>query len=179
MNILNQIPLQYLYPLHVVFMTFWIAGLFFIGRMFVYDQQAEKEESSAKEAVQKLCRSAINKTLYIIVWPSLIFTFTFGISMMIQLQAYKQGWFHSKMLFVILLVAYTFFANSYKKKMLKGHSMSGMVLRMVNEVPGLLLIMIVFTVYVKNVFAGLSATAVFAFLIMLTVMIMKMMKRKA
>ncbi|MEK9657056.1 MAG: CopD family protein [bacterium] len=175
-DLIAHIPIQYLYPIHVVFMTFWIAGLFFVGRMFIYDQQAETKEQSQKEAIQTLSRAAISKSFYIIIWPSLFITTFAGVTIMLRIQAYTQGWFHTKMLFVILLILYTLYSQMYRQKIKTAHSMSGIMLRIFNEVPGLLLILIVFTVYAKNVFAGLSATAVLIFLVALTIFLVKLIK---
>ena len=174
MTMLRSININYIYALHIIFMVFWIAGLFFTGRLFIYDRQAQDKKELEKKVIQDLCRGAIKKTYYIIIWPSLIITITCGLKLMEFISAHKQNWFHSKMLFVILLVVYTLNSQRYLNKINKDkHSKTNLYLRIYNEIPGILLIIIVFTVYAKNLFAGLTATFIFLFLIMLTVLIVK------
>lgn len=173
----NQIPLLYLYPLHVIFMTFWIAGLFFIGRLFVYLKEAESEDKLVKEAFQIKYKNAIKKTLIIITWPSLILTYFFGLSLTYQLLAFKHSWFHSKMLFVLLLTVYTIFCQILLKKDRLFSFFSPKILRMINEIPGLILILIIFTVYVKKVSIALTALSVFAVFLGVTFFILSKMKK--
>ena len=174
MQILNNINIDYIYAIHIICMVFWIAGLFFVGRLLIYDRQAQDKNEIEKKAIQDLCRSAIKKTYMIIIWPSLIITITCGIKLMEFINAHKQSWFHSKMLFVILLITYTINNQLYAKRIKKErHTKTNLYLRIYNEIPGLLLIIIVFTVYAKDLFAGLTATFIFLCLIMLTVLIVK------
>jgi len=174
----TKIPLLYLYPLHVIFMSFWIAGLFFIGRLFVYHKEAESEKEIIKTAFQEKYSNAIQKTLKIITWPSLVLTYFFGLCLTYQLLAFKQSWFHSKMLFVLLLTAYTFFCQFYVKKIRKNHIFNAKVLRMINELPGLILILIVFTVYVKSVKTALIFLGIFTLLLGFTFSMISKFKKK-
>ena len=171
--------IYYLKALHVIFMATWFAGLFFLGRLFIYDKEAEEKSSTEKEILHNVLRKGQKNTVYIIVWPSLIITFTLGLWLMHLLEAYKEGWFHFKFLFVLGLIGYTFFSANYRKKIIKAkHSFSKLKLRIINEMPAIFLFIIVFTVYAKDWFSGLWALSIFCLIVGLIIFGFKNFSRK-
>jgi putative membrane protein len=130
---------------HVIFVIFWMAGLFMLPRFFVYHQ--ESEPGSAEEA-RWVDREA--KLRKIILNPALIMVWIFGIAAATGGQWWTAGWLHVKLLFVLLLSGYHGWMIGYAKKLAKGERrLSGKSLRLVNEVPGLAAAVIVVLAVVK------------------------------
>lgn len=130
---------------HVIFVIFWMAGLFMLPRYFVYHQ--ESEPGSAEEA-RWVDREA--KLRKIILGPSLVLVWLLGVLTAIGGSWWSSPWLHAKLLFVVLLSGYHGWLVSYGKKLAKGERpMSGKKLRMLNEIPGLAAAIIVILVVVK------------------------------
>ncbi len=130
---------------HVIFVIFWMAGLFMLPRFFVYHQ--ESEPGSAEEA-RWVDREA--KLRKIILTPSLIMVWILGIAAATGGNWWVAGWLHVKLLFVLLLSGYHGWMVGYAKKLAKGERrLQGKSLRMINEVPGLAAAVIVVLAVVK------------------------------
>lgn len=128
---------------HVVFMVFWMAGLFMLPRQCIYMlDHAPGSPGEAKWAE----RSA--KLRKIILTPSLIVVWVLGLLMAYAYGHFSSGWFHGKLTLVLILTGYHGWLVAQSKKMARGERpLSEKALRMVGEVPGLLLLLIVVTVY--------------------------------
>jgi putative membrane protein len=130
---------------HVIFVIFWMAGLFMLPRYFVYHQEAapgSPEEAAWVERERKL--------LKIILLPSIIAVWAFGIALATATAAWDQGWLHAKLLFVLLLSGYHGWLASYAKKLARGERpLDGRRLRLLNEVPGIAAAIIVVLAVVK------------------------------
>ena len=130
---------------HVIFVIFWMAGLFMLPRYFVYHQEAEP--GSAEEA-RWVDREA--KLRKIILTPSLIAVWVFGLLLASSIGAFAQGWFHAKLLLVVALSGYHGWLTGYARKLARGErKLSGKTLRLLNEVPGLVAVLAVILVIVK------------------------------
>lgn len=130
---------------HVIFVIFWMAGLFMLPRYYVYHQEAEA--GSAEEARWLKRESALRE---IILTPSMIFTWFFGILTATATGAWTEGWLHTKLLLVVLLSGYHGWLAAYGKKLARGERpLAGKKLRLLNEVPALLAVVIVVLVVVK------------------------------
>ena len=130
---------------HIIFVIFWMAGLFMLPRYFVYHQEAAP--GSPEEALW-LDREA--KLLRIILWPSLVVTWLLGLSLAYSTGAFAQGWFHAKFALVLALCAYHVWLAGYHARLKRGERrLSGRRLRLLNEVPGLAAALIVILVVVK------------------------------
>ena len=130
---------------HIIFVIFWMAGLFMLPRFFVYHQEAAP--GSLEEALW-LDREA--KLLRIILWPSLAVTWLLGLSLGYTTGAFAQGWFHAKLALVLALSAYHVWLAGYHAALKRGERrLSGRQLRLLNEVPGLAAALIVILVVVK------------------------------
>jgi putative membrane protein len=130
---------------HVIFVIFWMAGLFMIPRFFVYHQEsAEGSEEAAKWVDRE------SKLIKIILNPSIIVVWVLGLLLAYDIGAMAQGWFHAKMLFVLGLSAYHGWTVSYSKKLARGERrLTGKQLRLLNEVPGIASAIIVILVIAK------------------------------
>lgn len=130
---------------HVIFVIFWMAGLFMLPRYFVYHQEAEP---GSAEAARWIDREA--KLRKIILTPSLIMVWIFGIATAFSIDAWSQGWLHTKLLFVLGLSGYHGWLVGYAKKLAKGErTLTGKQLRLLNEIPGLAAVVIVILAVVK------------------------------
>ena len=130
---------------HIIFVIFWMAGLFMLPRYFVYHQEAAP--GSPEEA---LWIDRERKLLRIILWPALAVVWVFGLALAISIDAFGQGWFHAKLALVLALTAYHVWLAGYAAALARGERrLTGRKLRMLNEVPGIAAALIVVMVVVK------------------------------
>ena len=87
---------------HIIFMTAWFAGLFYLPRLFVH--HALTQDQATRERLK-----IMERKLFFFVLPWAVLTLAFGVWMLITYawQAYSQnGWLHLKLLLVVILVVY-------------------------------------------------------------------------
>jgi putative membrane protein len=130
---------------HIIFVIFWMAGLFMLPRFFVYHQEClpgSPEETVWIDRERKL--------LKIILWPSLIVVWVLGLALAITIGAFGQGWFHAKLALVLALSGYHVWMAGYAAALARGErKLDGRKLRLINEVPGIAAALIVILVVVK------------------------------
>ncbi|MFS0772862.1 CopD family protein [Sphingomonas sp. 1P08PE] len=132
---------------HVIFVIFWMAGLFMLPRYLVYHQEA-LAAGRAEEAALWVDREA--KIRHIILTPAMIVVWGLGLTLATVGQHWGAGWLHAKLLLVILLSGYHGWAVGYAKKLARGQpTLTGRGLRMLNEIPALAATLIVVLVFVK------------------------------
>lgn len=130
---------------HIIFVIFWMAGLFMLPRFFVYHQEAEL---GSEESTRWLEREA--RLLRIILWPSLIVAWVLGLILAYATGAFPQGWFLVKLVAVLALTAYHVWLAGYHAALMQGErKLSGKRLRLLNEVPGIAAALIVIMVVLK------------------------------
>jgi putative membrane protein len=130
---------------HIIFVIFWMAGLFMLPRYFVYHQVCEP---GAPENAIWIDRE--RKLLKIILWPSLVVVWLFGLALAMTTGAFAQGWFHAKLALVLTLSAYHVWLANYAGALARGERrLTGRRLRMLNEVPGIAAAFIVVLAVVK------------------------------
>jgi protoporphyrinogen IX oxidase len=130
---------------HVIFVIFWMAGLFMLPRLFVYHQETPPE---APENALWTLREA--RLLRIILWPAMVLSWLFGAALAISVAAYVEGWFLAKLAMVVGLSGYQLWLAGYHRALARGERrLSGRQLRLLNEVPGLAAIGIVILVIVR------------------------------
>lgn len=128
--------------LHLISMVAWMAGLFYLPRLFVYHVDA-KRGSDMDNTFTIMER----KLLRIIMLPAKILTFAFGIGMIALNPDIMRGggWLHAKIALVVVLAGYHGYLIGCHKKFARGaNQKSGRFYRILNEVPTILLIIIVF-----------------------------------
>ena len=130
---------------HVIFMVFWLAGLFMLPRQCIYMlDHAPGSEGEAKWATR------MGKLRKIILTPSMLIVWVLGLSMAYGGGWFTSGWLHAKLTLVLVLTGYHGWLVAQTKKMARGERpLSEKTLRMIGEVPGVLLILIVLLVYLK------------------------------
>lgn len=129
---------------HVIFVIFLMASLFMMPRFFVYHHQTVVGSAEDKAWIDRE-----DRLRRIIMNPALVIVWVLGIALALNIGAFTQGWFHVKLLLVILLSGYHGWASGYCRKLARGERrLSEKTLRLLNEVPGILVSVIVVTVIV-------------------------------
>ncbi|MFM7814490.1 MAG: CopD family protein, partial [Flavobacteriales bacterium] len=147
--------------LHIIFMVTWFAGLFYMFRLFVYHVEAARDENRDKGRIlMDQFRIMERRLWYAITWPSAIFTLTFGIWLLVlHVSLLQQPWMHVKLLFVTLLIIYQLYGQRvYGIIGLNPMSFTSTRMRILNEVPTIILIAVVFLVVMKSEFSWVWGT---------------------
>jgi putative membrane protein len=130
---------------HIIFVIFWMAGLFMLPRFFVYHQESAQGSEEAAKWVDRE-----SKLIKIILNPSIIIVWLVGLFLAWHIGAMAEGWFHAKLLFVLGLSGYHGWIVGYAKKLARGErKLTGKQLRLLNEVPGIADAIIVILVVAK------------------------------
>ncbi|HRE33963.1 MAG TPA: CopD family protein [Sphingopyxis terrae] len=130
---------------HVIFVIFLMAGLFMMPRFFVYHHQCAVGSDEDRKWIEREDR--LRK---IILNPSLIIVWILGLMLAFNGGYWSQGWFHAKLLLVLLLSGYHGWTIGYFKKLKRGERpLSEKRLRMLNEVPGVAVAIIVILAVVR------------------------------
>ena len=132
--------------IHLVAVISWMAGLLYLPRLFVYHASVPIGSERSE-----LFKTMERKLFRFIMGPAMHITWFAGIALAIILQAWQDGgWFHAKLLTVVLMT----FCHGYCGKFLKGFNKdqnkhSEEFFRLFNEGPTLLMIVIVILVIIK------------------------------
>lgn len=134
--------------LHLIAVMAWMAGLFYLPRLFVYHADAE----NGSEFDQKL-QIMERRLLRAIMNPAMILSWIFGMMLIfyhIETGGMKQGWLHTKLLFVIILtIMHQIYAYHRKQFMAGTNQKSHKYYRLINEVPTICMIIIVICAIVQ------------------------------
>jgi putative membrane protein len=134
----------WLKALHIFFVVAWFAGMFYLPRLFVY--HCEVQDDAGHE---RFC--TMERRLYAITTIGMIGTWIFGIAMVTLVpDLLKAGWLHAKLLLVIALSGY----HGWLKTRLRAfaarrNDKSARFYRIANEVPAILLLVVIVLVVVK------------------------------
>ncbi len=140
-----QLTYVWLKAAHVIFVIFWVAGLFLLPRYYIYHQEAPVGSPEERKWIEREA-----KLRNIIITPAMIMVWIFGLALAYTIGAWTEGWFHLKFLLVFLLSGYHGYMVGYGKKLARGERpVSGQALRIMNEVPGIATAIIVILVIVK------------------------------
>ncbi|MDO8526297.1 MAG: CopD family protein [Deltaproteobacteria bacterium] len=130
---------------HIIAVICWMAGILYLYRLFIYHNQETEEVVKARFEIME------KRLLYYITLPAMILTLVSGIAIIVYVPAFlKEGWLYAKILLVILMMGATHAGIPMMRKLKTlPHPYSGLVLRVLNEVPTLLMIAIVLLVVLK------------------------------
>jgi len=134
---------------HVVFVIFWMAGMFALPRYLVYHQEAQPGSVEAQQWVDRE-----TKLRKMILTPSMVLVWILGVMLAVNAGMFSGvgglGWLHAKFLLVVILSGYHGWAVGYAKKLAVGKAtLTGKQLRLINEVPAILIALIVILVIVR------------------------------
>jgi putative membrane protein len=136
----------WLKALHVISVISWMAGMLYLPRLFVYHCDA----AAGTDASERF--KVMEKRLYrFIMGPAMIASWVFGGSMVaMDPSIFSQGWFHLKLLLVLLMSAMHGIYGGWLRAFAQdANTRSQKTFRIANEVPTLLMIVIVIMVIVK------------------------------
>lgn len=130
---------------HILFVIFLMAGLFMMPRFFIYHQQCAPGSEEDRKWIERE-----DKLRRIIVNPSILILWVFGLMLMMHTGAWSEGWFQLKFLLVVALSGYHGWMIGYAKNLARGErSLTDKQLRMLNEVPGLIAVIVVILAVVR------------------------------
>ena len=134
--------------LHLIAVISWMAGLLYLPRIFVYHSE------NSNEIVVSVFKTMERKLFYYIMMPAMFLSWLFGLILISLIGFENLGnlWLQLKFVFVILLTIYHFYlGNLLNKFSLDLNQKSSKFYRYINEIPTILLILIIFIVIFKPI----------------------------
>ena len=143
---------QYILAIHIIFVVCWMAGLFYIVRLFIYHTEAQDKPEPDRTILSKQFEIMERRLWNVITIPSMYIVVAAGITMLYLAPGWlQQPWLHIKLTFVILLIIYHFICQHKIKQMRNGvFKWTSTQLRLWNELATLLLFVIVLCAVVKD-----------------------------
>ena len=135
--------------LHLISVISWMAGLLYLPRIFVYHA-----ENSSEINTSEIFKIMEKKLFFYIMTPAMILSWVFGLLLIhsIGFQQLGQTWMLLKIVFVVILTTYHFYLGSLLNLFkLDSNKHSHKFYRYINEIPTILLILIVFVVIFKPI----------------------------
>ena len=132
--------------LHLVAVISWMAGLLYLPRIFVYHSEANHE--SQKEVFKIMERKLYNY----IMMPAMLLSWLFGVLLIHSLgfEVFADLWMQIKTIAVVILTYYHFLLGKYLNDFaINDNKKSSKFYRIINEVPTIILIVVVFVVVFK------------------------------
>ena len=135
--------------LHLIAVISWMAGLLYLPRIFVYhvENYQKKETTEIFETMER-------KLYFYIMRPAMLISWLFGILLIYQIgfESFSQLWLQLKIFFVIILTVYHEYLGKCLTSLRDGsNSKTSRFFRIINEIPTILLILIVFIVIFKPI----------------------------
>ena len=135
--------------LHLISVISWMAGLLYLPRIFVYHSQ-----NSSKPTVTEVFKVMEKKLFFYIMNPAMILSWLFGLLLIheIGFEQLGQKWMILKLIFVVILTLYhSYLGRILGQFKLDQNKHSHKYYRLINEIPTLLLILIIFVVIFKPI----------------------------
>ena len=129
--------------LHLIAVISWMAGLLYLPRIFVYHSE------NSNEIITSVFKTMERKLFYFIMTPAMIFSWLFGLVLVHQIGFNQLAslWIQLKIVLVVLLTIYHFYLGFLLNKFrLDENKKTSKFYRYINEIPTLLLILIIFIV---------------------------------
>lgn len=173
----------YLKAVHIIFVVSWMAGLFYVVRLFIYHTEAQDRSGLERKVLSEQFVIIERKLFNIITTPAMIMTLVAGIWMVCISPGWlQQSWLQVKLGFVVGLIIYHFICQNMMQQMRKGiFKFTSTQLRIWNEVATILLFAIVFLAVLKNAISwiyGVIGLLAFSLIIMSAVKIYKYYRLK-
>ncbi len=136
--------------IHLIAVISWMAGLLYLPRIFVYHSEADRDKKS--EDLISTFKIMERRLFIYIMNPAMIVSWIFGILLIhsIGINSFGSLWLQLKFFFVVILTIYHFFLLQCLRKFAENrNSYSSKFYRIINEIPTVLLITIIFLVIFK------------------------------
>ena len=134
--------------LHLIAVISWMAGLLYLPRIFVYHSE------NNNEIIKSVFKIMERKLFYYIMTPAMVFSWLFGLVLIheVGFDQLASLWLKLKLILVLFLTGYHFYLGSLLNKFkIDQNKKSSKFYRYINEIPTLLLILIVFIVVFKPI----------------------------
>ena len=134
--------------LHLIAVISWMAGLLYLPRIFVYHSE------NTNEIISSVFKTMERKLFYYIMTPAMVLSWIFGLVLIheIGFEQLANLWLQLKLIMVVLLTAYHFYLGLLLTQFrLDQNKKTSKFYRYINEIPTLLLILIVFIVIFKPI----------------------------
>ena len=134
--------------LHLIAVISWMAGLLYLPRIFVYHSE------NNNEIITNVFKTMERKLFYYIMTPAMVLSWLFGIILIheVGFEQLTSLWLQLKLILVVFLTVYHFYLgfllNQFK---LDQNKKTSKFYRYINEIPTLMLILIVFVVIFKPI----------------------------
>ena len=135
--------------LHLISVISWMAGLLYLPRIFVYHSQ-----NNTKQIISEVFKVMEKKLFFYIMTPAMILSWAFGLILIHEIGFDKLGqtWMILKLIFVILLTFYHFYLGKILRQFKEdSNTHTHKFYRLINEIPTLLLILIIFVAIFKPI----------------------------
>ncbi|MDB5114510.1 MAG: protoporphyrinogen oxidase [Mucilaginibacter sp.] len=174
---------NYVLAIHIIFVVCWMAGLFYIVRLFIYHTEAQEKPEPDRKILSDQFEIMERKLWWIIATPSMYLVLAAGITMLFIAPVWlQQPWLHIKLTFVAGLIIYHFICQHKMNQMCKGiYKWTSTQLRLWNELATLFLFAIVFLAVLKNAvnwIYGVIGLVLFALILMSAVKVYKYYRMK-
>ena len=134
--------------LHLIVVISWMAGLLYLPRIFVYHSE------NNNEIIITVFKTMEKKLFYYIMTPAMVLSWLFGLLLISEIgfEQLSSFWMKSKLVLVILLTIYHFYLGFLLNKFKFDQNLkTSKFYRYINEIPTLLLILIIFVVIFKPI----------------------------
>jgi len=174
---------QYVLAIHIIFVVCYMAGLFYIVRLFIYHTEAQAKPEPDRTILSKQFEIMESKLWWIITIPSVCLVVASAVTMLILMPVWlKQPWLHVKLCFVVGLGIYQHICQTKMKEMRNGiFKWTSTQLRIWNEVATIFLFAIVFLAVLKsavNWIFGVVGIVLLSIILMLAVKLYKRIREK-
>ena len=135
--------------LHLISVISWMAGLLYLPRIFVYHSQ-----NNTQKIISEVFKVMEKKLFFYIMTPAMILSWAFGLILIHEIGFDKLGqtWMILKLIFVILLTFYHFYLGKILRQFKEdSNTHTHKFYRLINEIPTLLLILIIFVAIFKPI----------------------------
>ena len=133
--------------LHLIAVISWMAGLLYLPRIFVYHAENNTEKNTSE-----IFKIMERRLMFYIMTPAMILSWFFGIFLILinEISITLNLWVQTKLFLVVLLTIYHLFLGYYLRKFaLDQNKKSAKFFRIINEIPTILLILIIFVIIYK------------------------------
>ena len=155
-------PESYLWfkTFHIIGVVVWFAGLFYLVRLFIYHVEAAEQEQPIRAAFEQQYGLMERRLANIITTPGMAGAVSCAVGLLVVNPSWlQQSWMHAKLLFVAFLLGYHWLCYRLMGQLQRGDcNWSGRQLRALNELPTLLLVIVVLLVVFKQQFPTGAAT---------------------
>ncbi len=145
MIVIGDAAYLWIKAIHVIAIISWMAGMLYLPRLFIYHCEAEK--GSAQSETFKVMEGRL---LRIIINPAMVISWVLGLWLAWTGDFFPAHWFHIKLLLAVALSAvHGYFSMAVRAFAEDRNTRSPRFWRIINEVPTILMILIVILVIVK------------------------------